>query len=389
MLSSKEIKSVHLEVTDKCNAACPMCARNVNGGALNPNLRLVEMTLAEAMTVFSPEFLRQLRFIQLCGNFGDPIAAKDTAEILEYFRGENPKLSLGIHTNGGIRTTEWWQRVGRVLSQSGDYCKFGLDGLEDTNHIYRRNTNWQKIIENVKSFIDAGGVAHWEFLVFRHNEHQVEEARSLAQAMGFKEFYVKKTSRFFDYRLGKNIEFPIMNRNGEVIDHLYPPQNEDFVNPVSRFQDQKNLNSTISNKVTEKMKNHIEQAVVESATLLKEHGSIRNYLNETGIDCMSVRDRSVYISARGEIYPCCFLGGQVRYSRPGEDGERISRLTNEIRGGVDGISGVHHSLPSIVDEGWFAEIKATWSEPSTSPKSIETCRRMCGKKLQLVSAEYA
>ena len=50
---------------------------------------------------------------------------------------------------------------------------------------------------NVKSFIQAGGEAHWEFLVFKHNEHQVEEARNLAREMGFKEFYLKKRRRAF------------------------------------------------------------------------------------------------------------------------------------------------------------------------------------------------
>ena len=129
MLEFKDIRTVHLEVTDKCNANCPMCARNINGGPLNPHLRMVEMSLAEARAVFSSEFLKQLRFIQLCGNFGDPIVAKDTVEILRYFRAENPKLFLGIHTNGSARPSEWWSQLGEILSRPGDYCKFwsGMD----------------------------------------------------------------------------------------------------------------------------------------------------------------------------------------------------------------------------------------------------------------------
>ena len=53
-----------------------------------------------------------------------------------------------------------------------------LDGLEDTNHIYRRYTDWSKIERNAKTFLNAGGKGSWVFIVFKHNEHQVDEAES-------------------------------------------------------------------------------------------------------------------------------------------------------------------------------------------------------------------
>lgn len=34
------------------------------------------------------------------------------------------------------------------------------------------------------------------YLVFQHNEHQVEEAERLASELGFKEFAIKSTSRY-------------------------------------------------------------------------------------------------------------------------------------------------------------------------------------------------
>jgi hypothetical protein len=53
-------------------------------------------------------------------------------------------------------------------------------------------------MRNVDAFIAAGGNAEWDFLVFRHNEHQVDAARALALGMGFTLFNAKATSRFFD-----------------------------------------------------------------------------------------------------------------------------------------------------------------------------------------------
>ena len=38
MYKYEDIKEVHLEVTQRCQAACPMCDRNMNGGDDNPHL---------------------------------------------------------------------------------------------------------------------------------------------------------------------------------------------------------------------------------------------------------------------------------------------------------------------------------------------------------------
>ena len=40
MYKLEDIRQVHLEITQKCQAACSMCDRNMNGGALNPHLHL-------------------------------------------------------------------------------------------------------------------------------------------------------------------------------------------------------------------------------------------------------------------------------------------------------------------------------------------------------------
>ena len=61
---------------------------------------------------------------------------------------------------------------------------FSIDGLEDTNHLYRQDVEWDKIMERAKKFIGAGGRAEWKFIIFRHNQHQVEEARSLSKELG-------------------------------------------------------------------------------------------------------------------------------------------------------------------------------------------------------------
>ena len=366
MFSADKVFSVHLEVTDKCNANCPMCARSHNGGRVNPRLRNIEMSLETAQKVFNPEFTKQIRFLQMCGNFGDPIVAKDTVEILEYLRSVNPDIKLGIHTNGSLRTADWWARLGKILSQEGDYCKFGIDGLADTNAIYRQNTSWPRIMTAAKSFIAAGGVAHWEYLVFKHNEHQIEEAREMAKTMGFHSFFVKKTSRFFNYQNGKNEPFPILNKAEKVVGHLEPPTQEDFINPVSLFGVQP--------------KGDGQKPEKKPASVVMPNNQMHSV-----VDCMSLRDQSIYISAAGEIYPCCFIGGQVQYADRGIDGDYLEKLA----GGFDNICATQKPIESIINGSWFGSIAKAW-EPNTPPRQkIGTCHRLCGKNQHIVKAEYA
>jgi MoaA/NifB/PqqE/SkfB family radical SAM enzyme len=133
----------------------------------------------------------------MCGSYGDPAAGQHTIEIYNYFRTVNPTIVLGMNSNGAIQNTHWWSHLGQLFNQSRDYCVFSIDGLEDTNHIYRKNVHWGNLIKNVQAFIKSGGSAHWDMLVYQHNEHQVSDCKQLAHDLGFKWFRAKVSKRGF------------------------------------------------------------------------------------------------------------------------------------------------------------------------------------------------
>ena len=111
--------------------------------------------------------------------------------------------NVGVHTNGGGRTAEFWHNLGTISKNKGSTSwdkgrsgiTFSIDGLADTNEIYRRKVNWDKLMENVKAYIGAGGLAEWKMLVFDHNKHQVEEAKELSKKLGFVHFSAEVTTR--------------------------------------------------------------------------------------------------------------------------------------------------------------------------------------------------
>ena len=195
----KSIKELHVEPTSVCNAECPMCARNINGKGLNPYITLKSLPLKWFKDNIQPNKIKQLDKMFFCGNVGDPASAPELIEIAKYFKQHNPNIVVGLNTNGGLKTKDWWKRLGEVLQGPLDYCVFSIDGLEDTNHIYRRNVKWEKIMENAKSFISTKASAHWDMLVFEHNKHQVDEAKQLAKEMGFTWFRSKETDRWDTY----------------------------------------------------------------------------------------------------------------------------------------------------------------------------------------------
>jgi len=247
IVNFKDVQVLHLELTSSCNAKCPQCSRE-NPGRYDKSKKF-EILLDDCKRLFPIEFIKQLDKLLLCGDYGDPIVARDVVEICEYFRMYNPTITLGVNTNGSIRTKKWWSYFGTLFTNVTDNCVFSIDGLEDTHSLYRIGTSYDKILKNASSFIASGGNAHWDMLVFKHNEHQVNDARDLAKSMGFKWFRAKVTKRFVS----------------DPVDFLYPPN-----------------------------------SIVDDSTILEKR--------KVDIKCMAIEEKSIYMSANKKIYPCCWIG---------------------------------------------------------------------------------
>ena len=239
------VKVLHLEPSSRCNAACPQCDRYTNSGEiLNPKITIKDLKLETIKEKLTIDFVANLNKMFMCGNYGDPAAHRDPISIYEWFREINQTITLGMNTNGGLRNAQFWTKLGKMLSRERDYCVFSIDGLEDTNHLYRRNVNFNKVIINVKEFIAAGGRAHWDMLVFKHNEHQVDDCMRLAKKLGFVAFRAKVSKRF----------------TYKPIDGLEPPE-------------------------------------------VYQHNA--TYGN---IDCFALAEKSIFMNYMGELQPCCWLG---------------------------------------------------------------------------------
>ena len=348
-----ELRIIHLELTHRCNAACPMCARNVNGGAINPDMPLSELSLADVKAILLPELIGRLKRIYACGNYGDPMVARDCIEVFRYLREHGPKLNLCLHSNGSARRPEWWRELAGIMKQGPHYLRFGIDGLEDTNHLYRRGTDWKTVMRSAEAFIEAGGRAEWDFLVFRHNEHQVEEARKLAENMGFKEFFVRKTGRFLDAgELETSDRFEVLDKKGSFEYFLEQPINPDHQNP----------------------------AFGNLEVVKKRYGEYQTYLDKVDIDCkVAGPKRKMYLSAQGYALPCCWLGAV--FSESSTDERRQFADLLQAYGGIAAVDARKHGLKTVIEGPLFQQaIPASWDQTSIADGKLAICARTCGKE---------
>ena len=75
----REIKVLHLEPTDVCQAACPQCARETD--SLFDKKSQHHLSVDQIKDLVSLETVVGLDKMFMCGNYGDPAAGKHTLDI--------------------------------------------------------------------------------------------------------------------------------------------------------------------------------------------------------------------------------------------------------------------------------------------------------------------
>lgn len=272
-ITPDNLNTINLEFTDYCNAACPMCSRFKTDGTLyKEKVNQNHNTLDVLQKRIPEKIIKQLKDFYSVGTYGDAVMNPECLEIYRWVRKVNPNCKLSLHSNGGARSEQFWKECAEL----GIEVLFGIDGLEDTNHLYRRNVNWKKLISNLQAFIGAGGIAKWKYIIFKHNEHQIENARELSKKLGFRSFNVMFTDR---WKASNWI-------TGETVDvDKWPVDDYNLEKPLS--QEEKFYNENTVGVYEE-----------EEFNLKKK------------VTCKMASDNTyeVYIRANGNVQPCCMLG---------------------------------------------------------------------------------
>jgi len=335
-----------------------MCDRNQNGGALNPHIDLSELTLEDCKRIFEPEFISQLNTMYMCGNLGDPIVAKDTLEIFKYFRKHNSKMWLSMNTNAGARDRDWWTQLAETFGRMGAVI-FSVDGLEDTNHIYRQGVLWNNVYRSMNAFIAAGGRARWDFLIFEHNQHQVEEAEELSKKMGFEKFVAKKTGRFITQNSQKKESHQAVDRKGEKTNEIKKPDPK-FQNNALKKQD----------------------------VIIEKYGSMDAYYDSVPVKCKVKDEGNLFITAEGLAMPCCWTAGRMyKWWHKDPKVEQIWDFIDQV-GGKDAINAKKHGLKAVFETGLFNNIENSWNKNSCAKGKLKVCSMKCGAEFDPFTEQF-
>lgn len=193
-----EIDIVEFDLNTTCNSFCPTCHRYAKVGDelyLSPYVNFNENLDIEVFRkVLQHPKLNPDVSVDLVGLVGEPVAHPQIFEIIDIVKEYQPDGFINLHTNGGLKTEKFWAELGeRITYNRHNLVRWSIDGLADTNHIYRQGVNFEKVMRNLKAFIGAGGRADWQFVDFPWNRHQQEEARQLAKELGIRKFFVRKS----------------------------------------------------------------------------------------------------------------------------------------------------------------------------------------------------
>jgi len=283
----------------------------------------------------------------MCGNLGDAIVAEDTLEVFEYFRRHNADMHLSLNTNAGARDKDWWKMLAKTFGKNG-HVIFSVDGLEDTNHMYRQNVQWHKVEQSMDAFISAGGRARWDFLIFDHNQHQVEQAEQLAKVKGFERFVAKKTGRFVTTKSDAKESHQSKNKKGEDTAELKKPD--------AKYQ----------NKALQK-----QQSIID------KYGSMDSYYDDVPISCKVAKSKSIYVSAEGLVLPCCWTAGRMyKWWHKDPKVEQIWKFIDKV-GGKDKLN-AKLGIEKVFSSGIFEDIKNSWNQPSCQNGKLKVCAMKCG-----------
>ena len=255
------ITNLHIEASSYCNARCPGCPRNGYGYPIEGLFEQKHLDLSKYEQILGQ--YPDLKTINFCGNHGDPMMHPDIVKLCQ-----PTNIIYSMATNGSIGRLDSYVQLAKL----GVGITFGIDGLEDTNHLYRQGVIWNNLMLRVKTFIDAGGRAEWQFIKFRHNVDQIDEARSLSEQLGFKKFDA--------IDVGRN-HMPAIQPDKTISHWILPPDKN--IKPTE-FDVERYLKMRTDPKTT--------------------------YTSDRKFDSISCEhlDGSVYVNSEGELFPCCYHG---------------------------------------------------------------------------------
>ena len=169
---------VMIEPTNICNLQCPLCPSG--NGTLKRAKGYMDLDVFKKII----NDIEKTAFMVVLWNQGEPYLNKDFSKMVKY--ASDRGLFTLVSTNGNID-----YEAEEIVKSGLDSMIVSLDGTtQETYNKYRVNGKLNTVIKGVKEIVAAkkklkrsNPLLRWQFLVMKHNEHEIEEIKLLAKEL--------------------------------------------------------------------------------------------------------------------------------------------------------------------------------------------------------------
>ena len=217
--------SISFEPTTSCNLRCPECPSGLRAFT-RPTGMLQKDFFKETIDDIHRDLLYLIFYFQ-----GEPYLNPGFLEMVRY--AADKKIYTATSTNAHYLTDE---NARKTVESGLDRLIISIDGTtQETYKQYRVGGNIDKVIEGAKNIVkwkkelkSKTPFVFFQFLVVKHNEHQIEEIKQLAKDIGVDEVRFK-TAQVYDYENDPNNLIPTLDkfsRYKKNSDGTFKPKNK-------------------------------------------------------------------------------------------------------------------------------------------------------------------
>jgi radical SAM protein with 4Fe4S-binding SPASM domain len=188
--------SISVEPTTSCNLRCPECPSGLRGFT-RPQGKISVNEFQQLIDHLKAHLMYLMLYFQ-----GEPLLNPGFFQMVSYARSK--RLYTASSTNGHFLNDE----NARKLVESGlDRLIISLDGTDqETYEKYRRGGKLDEVKEGIRNVVkwkkklkSSRPFLIIQFLVFKHNEQQIPDAKKLVRELGANKLELK-TAQVYNYR---------------------------------------------------------------------------------------------------------------------------------------------------------------------------------------------
>ncbi len=217
--------SISFEPTTSCNLRCPECPSGLRSFS-RPTGMLQKNFFRETIDDIHQQLIYLIFYFQ-----GEPYLNPDFLEMVSY--ASSKKIYTATSTNGHYLTDE---NARKTIESGLDRLIISIDGTtQDVYQKYRIGGNLNKVLEGASNIVkwkkklkSKTPFVFFQFLVVKHNEHQIEEIKQLAKEIGVDEVRFK-TAQVYDYENDPNQLIPTIDKYSRYkknISGTFTPKNK-------------------------------------------------------------------------------------------------------------------------------------------------------------------